>query len=237
MNILGIDTSNAKKMLLALKNPAYTDVRDIEVQNLETEIIPQVDRLLQENQLSLHDIDAFVLGGGPGSFMGLRIGFSVIRTWAWLGDKLLGTVSSLEILALSADFDSQTLLVPCMDAKMKKIFTAAFFDGQRVAADVDVFPAVWADKIKRLASKLAAKKIIVIGNGMEFLYDFLPDAFFQRDTQATGFKDLLNKDLKFFKPSEDGLQYIVPQYLRLSAAEEALKTAHYSMPLGFPNHL
>ena len=93
MNILGIDTSNAKKMLLALKNPTYTDVRGIEVQNLETEIIPQVDRLLQENQLSLHDIDAFVLGGGPGSFMGLRIGFSVIRTWAWLGDKLLGTVS------------------------------------------------------------------------------------------------------------------------------------------------
>lgn len=238
MNILGIDTSNAKKMLLVLRTPTYTDARDIELHSLETEIIPQVDKLLQDNQLSLHNIDAFVLGQGPGSFMGMRIGFSVVRAWAWLGDKLLGTVSSLEILALSAKFDSQALIVPCVDAKMKKIFTAAFFAGRRLTADVDVFPEVWADEIKLLVGKLAAKKIIVIGNGVEFLCNFLPNAFFlQQDAQAKGFSELLNKELNFFKPSENGLEHVVPQYLRLSAAEEALKTAHHSVPFGFPNHL
>lgn len=238
MNILGIDTSNAKKMLLVLKTPTYTDARDIELDSLETEIIPQVDKLLQDNRFSLHNIDAFVLGQGPGSFMGLRIGFSVVRAWAWLGDKLLGTVSSLEILALSAEFDSQALIVPCVDAKMKKIFTAAFFAGRRLTLDVDVFPEVWADEIKLLVRELAAKKIIVIGNGVEFLCDFLPNAFLlQQDAQAKGFSELLNKELKLFKPSENGLEHVVPQYLRLSAAEEALKTAHYCVPFGFPNHL
>lgn len=238
MNILGIDTSNAKKMLLALKTPTYTDARDIEVHSLEAEIIPQIDKLLQDNQLSLHNIDAFVLGQGPGSFMGLRIGFSVVRSWAWLGDKLLGTVSSLEILALSADFDSQTLIVPCVDAKMKKIFTAAFFAGRRLTLDVDVFPEVWADEIKRLGGKLAVKKIIVIGNGVEFLCNFLPNAFFfQQDAQAKALSELMSKKLKFCKPSENGLQHLEPQYLRLSAAEEALKTAHHGVPFGFPNHL
>lgn len=226
MNILGIDTSNAKKMLLVLKTPAYTDARDIELDSLEAEIIPQVDKILQDNELSLHNIDAFVLGQGPGSFMGLRIGFSVVRAWAWLGDKLLATVSSLEILALSAEFDPKALIVPCIDARMKKIFTAAFFEGRRLTEDVDVFPEVWADEIKRLASKYTAQKIILLGNGGQFLSDFLPQAFLlQQNIHAKGFSNLLNRELKFFKPSENGLEHAVPQYLRLSTAEEALKNS------------
>lgn len=42
-------------------------------------LIPLVDRLLRGEKISLNDIDAFAIDRGPGSFTGLRIGFSLLK--------------------------------------------------------------------------------------------------------------------------------------------------------------
>ena len=54
---------------------------------------------LHQAKLSLSEIDCFAVGRGPGSFTGLRVGGSVMKTFAFLFQKPIVAVDSLTILA------------------------------------------------------------------------------------------------------------------------------------------
>ncbi len=50
---------------------------------LSDTILTKIDELLQTNNLSLNDLDGIIIYKGPGSFTGLRIGFSVANALAY----------------------------------------------------------------------------------------------------------------------------------------------------------
>ena len=81
-------------------------------------VLEDADNLLLEAELSQHDIDAVVVGTGPGSFTGLRIGLAAARALAFaLGVPVAGlsTLAALEAGAPGA--------VPVVDARRREIFT------------------------------------------------------------------------------------------------------------------
>ncbi|HTS34375.1 MAG TPA: tRNA (adenosine(37)-N6)-threonylcarbamoyltransferase complex dimerization subunit type 1 TsaB [Candidatus Solibacter sp.] len=64
------------------------------------ELVPQIAAMLARHGLGKHDIAAFVVISGPGSFTGLRVGLAAIKALAEILQKPIVPVSLLEAVAL-----------------------------------------------------------------------------------------------------------------------------------------
>lgn len=81
-------------------------------------ILAEVDQLLAEAGLTHGDVDRLVVGTGPGSYTGLRIGLITARVLSLtLGVPVAG-VSTLEALA-----DGAPDAIPVIDARRREVFT------------------------------------------------------------------------------------------------------------------
>jgi tRNA threonylcarbamoyladenosine biosynthesis protein TsaB len=99
-------------------------------------LLEDVDALLRQGGAHPRDLDAVVVGVGPGSFTGVRIGLAAARGLALSLDLPGAGVSTLAALAAGAP-DA----VPVIDARRREVFTLV--DGSPVVlapADVVVEP-------------------------------------------------------------------------------------------------
>lgn len=83
-------------------------------------LMPLVDKLLKETNITVNDIDLFACDIGPGSFTGIRIGVSTIKAFIDVTNKKTVGVSSLEILARNVDEDG--IICSLLDAKNDNVY-------------------------------------------------------------------------------------------------------------------
>ena len=89
-------------------------------------LLPMVESLLAEAGLALRQVDALVLGQGPGSFTGLRIAAGVAQGLAFAIDCPVVPVSSLAALAQVAAGER---VAPAFDARMGEVYWGAYQRG------------------------------------------------------------------------------------------------------------
>jgi len=82
-------------------------------------VLEAADGLLAAAAVEPPDLDALVVGVGPGSFTGVRIGLAVARGLALALDLEVAGVSTLDALA-----EGGTDVVPVIDAKRREVFIA-----------------------------------------------------------------------------------------------------------------
>ncbi|MDP2981491.1 MAG: tRNA (adenosine(37)-N6)-threonylcarbamoyltransferase complex dimerization subunit type 1 TsaB [Candidatus Omnitrophota bacterium] len=126
MKILGIDTSS--KFL----NIALSEDKDIikeESYLLDrkhaSQLVPKIKGLLRKTRVSINKIDAFIIGLGPGSFTGLRIGVSAIKGFGAASGKPCIGVASMDSIACNA-IESDKDIVPIIDAKRGQVYSAIY---------------------------------------------------------------------------------------------------------------
>lgn len=88
-------------------------------------LLPMVDAMLKNADLTLDDINAIAIAAGPGSFTGLRIGIAAVKGLAWAADKPCLGVSTLEAMAQNAAH-IDGLIVGAMDARRSQVYNAVF---------------------------------------------------------------------------------------------------------------
>ncbi|SRX91933.1 hypothetical protein MSP7336_00154 [Mycobacterium shimoidei] len=107
-------------------------------------ITPNVLAALASAEVAMADLDAVVVGCGPGPFTGLRVGMATAAAYGHALEIPVYGVCSLDAIGVLTDGD--TLVVT--DARRREIYWARYHDGMRVdgpavnaAADVDPGPA------------------------------------------------------------------------------------------------
>lgn len=80
---------------------------------------------LEKFSLSLPDFDCFLTGAGPGSFTGLRIGYSIMKTFSYSAQKPLIEISSIKSLVYNFKF-SDRLIVPVLNAYNNQVFAGIY---------------------------------------------------------------------------------------------------------------
>jgi tRNA threonylcarbamoyladenosine biosynthesis protein TsaB len=97
------------------------NIRNIHSQKLA----PFVEYALQTAGLQMQEINAIVLSAGPGSFTGLRIGYSVAKGLAHALKIPLIEVPTLDVWAYQAG-EQPNPLMPVIDAHRGEIFCAVY---------------------------------------------------------------------------------------------------------------
>lgn len=134
MKLLALDTST-EQMSLAVQRVAGDQARHWRHEGpggarTSTQLIPAILALMAEAELQFSDLDAIVLGAGPGSFTGLRTAFSVAQGLAFGADVPVLPVPTLLAVAedararLEATHDLR--LTALLDARMDELYSAGY---------------------------------------------------------------------------------------------------------------
>jgi tRNA threonylcarbamoyladenosine biosynthesis protein TsaB len=88
-------------------------------------LLADVDALLRRTGWTLADLDGFACATGPGSFTGVRIGLTTLRTLAWTLGRPLAGRGSLEVLAGNAA-GRPGLVATALDARKGEVYLAVW---------------------------------------------------------------------------------------------------------------
>lgn len=89
-------------------------------------LMPMVEAMLKNADLSMDGMDAVAVAAGPGSFTGIRIGVAAAKGLAFAADLPCAAVSSLEAMALGLSHLEGQLIVCAMDARRGQVYNALF---------------------------------------------------------------------------------------------------------------
>ncbi len=130
MNILAIDTTT-KSASVALK----TDTKLLE-ENISNEIthseklLPLIDKILKNSNISLKEINIYACLNGPGSFTGVRIGLSTIKGFSIVDNNNIFAINSLEAIAyacyLNNKLNNDKYIISLIDAKNDRVYYSMY---------------------------------------------------------------------------------------------------------------
>ena len=131
LNILCVDTSTEACSVAVLKqNDIEQVIKDsfmFAPREHTTKILPTVESVLAEAELTINDIDIVAYGRGPGSFTGVRIGISIAQGLAFGIEKPMVGVSTLQAMAQQAYKTSNVSNVyAAIDARMGEVYYAHY---------------------------------------------------------------------------------------------------------------
>ena len=124
--LLALDTATprAALALLGSDGTVITAAPDPAVRHGRV-LVPAVRDLLAAAGLKVADLDGLVVGLGPGSYTGLRIGITAAKTLAYAAGKPLAGLDSLEIVAHNAPAEALRVAV-IADAQRGDLYAADF---------------------------------------------------------------------------------------------------------------
>ena len=162
--ILCADTSSQLCSVSIFNNDDLVDIVNSKVERSHSKLLLKlIDSLLNKNNLSIKDLDAFSIAKGPGSYTGLRIGVSTFKGLCYSLEKPLISINTLEILSVLAKqkiSDNVYNLCPMIDARRMEVFTK-LLNQDLEEVDVDKALILEEDSFKNYKNN----KIYFFGDG------------------------------------------------------------------------
>ncbi len=126
MKVLAIDTSSAVASAAVVEDNVLLGEYILNHKKTHSQkIMVMVERLMDDLELTVRDIDVFAAAVGPGSFTGLRIGVATVKALAHSVNKPVVGVGSLEGMAYNLPY-AEHIIVPIMDARRNHVYTASY---------------------------------------------------------------------------------------------------------------
>jgi tRNA threonylcarbamoyladenosine biosynthesis protein TsaB len=107
-----------------------------------------IERLLEKNGVTVHQMECFAAASGPGSFTGVRVGLAAVKGLAEATGKRVVAVSNLRALAF---FGSAPLRATVIDARRGEVYAAVYNSRlELVMPEVVVKLEAWLQTVGRL---------------------------------------------------------------------------------------
>jgi tRNA threonylcarbamoyladenosine biosynthesis protein TsaB len=135
MLLLAIDTSGKHgSIALARAGERSADGGENDIEVIEStplaggtfsaQLVPQISALLSSHGFTKHDIGAFAVASGPGSFTGLRIGLAAVKALAEVLEKPIAPVSLLELCVFESG--GQGKVMAALDAGRGDVYVGEY---------------------------------------------------------------------------------------------------------------
>jgi tRNA threonylcarbamoyladenosine biosynthesis protein TsaB len=226
MLLLSIETSTPLGSLSLIKNNCLIDsISWDKAESHSEKITIYAKDLLEKNKFKFSDLTALGFGIGPGSFTGVRVGLSFVKSLAYSLKIPVLAPSSLELLA-----------APALQ-KHKSVFCAqSAFRNLVYIAEYSRGPSGLITKLSPMAvtisdlAKYLSTKTLVLGEAFDQHHSELSQTFVGNSIRDNSYSDRPKSSAfaEWMQLSENELHFlpwnqVVPLYVRASEAEEKLR--------------
>jgi len=226
LKLLAIDTSSLACSVALHVGSSVCERHEEQPREHTRLLTPMIRSVLTEADVAVADLDAIVLGNGPGSFIGMRIAASVAQGLAYGAGLNVVPVSSLAAVAAQvfAETDANEAII-AQDAHMNEVYLGAYRRGDANLPE-PVFPERLHGQtvIAELEGSDAAGRVAA-----GFGWQRYPQLAAVNESLLQERLDLLHPRARFLLPlGANSLQLgrfidpkdIMPAYLRNKVAEE-----------------
>lgn len=221
MTVLGIDTSSKACSCALTKDGQLLseNVMNLGLTHSQT-LMPAVDALYAQAQLTPADTDLFAVVTGPGSFTGVRIGVCTVKALCLALNKPCAAIDALEALAEGTVCDGY--ISPILDARRGQVYTALFQrEGgllKRVTEDEALPLDAWLGRLSAYSS------VCFTGDGLNTYEGQIRTCTGLKSLIADGCARFLRASAACMIAERDASTHtdaasLAPRYLRLSQAE------------------
>jgi len=174
MKILALETS-AKAVSAAVTEDGKvlaSGYQDTGLTHSRT-LMPIVEHILKNTDLTVQDCDVIAVAAGPGSFTGIRIGVSAAKGLAFAAEKPAVGVSTLAAMARNVAW-LDGLVICAMDARRQQVYNALF---QAENGTLTRLTPDRAISLEDLAAEVKGdqRPKIIVGDGARLCYNALSE--------------------------------------------------------------
>jgi len=223
MNILAIDAACSCLSIAISREDEIlyceTDTGSIKHSEL---VMDMIDSLVKKAALKPADLGGCLCMGGPGSFTGLRIGYSIAKGLSLSLSIPFAPIATLDCIAQHC---GDGLILPVIHAGKNSYYSALFRGKERLTPDTDTTAVEIAETIDSFKNE----KITITGPAAAALFDNLPPelkSLVVVNCENRGYAKemiLIAKDRDLFSKDNTAYLYSGPEYIRKTDAEIALK--------------
>ena len=181
-----------------------------------------IDSMVKKAGLKPKDLNGLICSGGPGSFTGLRIGYSIAKGLALSLSIPFASVPTLNLIQKSftqRHKDTKEIILSVIEARKNTYFYSIYRNNQELIQEKEGDCGQIADKIKKYK-----EKIILTGYSSKHLYDSFTEEIKKiiilNEEKIRYAQELINiaKEENIF--NNDCSAYLVsgPEYIRLPDA-------------------
>lgn len=193
MKILAFDTSTSSAALALWQDHRYLVDCRYQFGNQHSQfLLTEIEHLLRRVSWERQDLNALVVGLGPGSFTGLRVGVATAQGLSFALSRPLYGASSLDALAQSAP-SGPPLVVACVDARKQELYVRIY---RRPTLSSPANPPVTADipshspyLISSQLSSDASEHPAYVSSGLPTLIPVTPHLLLTPDALARRLQD------------------------------------------------
>ncbi|TXK36907.1 tRNA (adenosine(37)-N6)-threonylcarbamoyltransferase complex dimerization subunit type 1 TsaB [Pontibacter qinzhouensis] len=180
--LLALETSSTVCSVALFKGEQLLGSSELQIEKSHSShITVMISQLLDNCQVTLGQLSAVAVSGGPGSYTGLRIGSSAAKGLCYSLDIPLIEVSTLKGLAAQAieatPNPERFLFCPMLDARRMEVYTCLL--NHKLEEVVSIAPVIVSEGF--LEKELAEQPVIFFGSGaskLETLKDGIANALF-----------------------------------------------------------
>lgn len=226
MKLIALDTSSLACSVALQLDDAVIERYEEQPREHTRLLLPMIQSVLGEAGVALTELDAIVLGNGPGSFIGMRIGASVAQGLAFGTGLDIVPVSSMAAVAAQVftEHDAAEVVV-AQDARMHEVYLGIYrLDDRNLPAERMPERLQGPTTIVEVQSRPTGPRIAagcgwqrypeLLAANRKF-FDDISDVLHPRATALLGLAVAAMNSGKTVKPQD-----IVPAYLRQKVAEK-----------------
>lgn len=126
MKILAIESASITASCAVSDNDILIGEYSLSHKKTHSEkLMPLIEKLLNDMEIKISDIDVVAISEGPGSYTGLRIGAAIGKSLAFATNIPVANIPTMKSLASNIYITDQ-YIVPVMDGKAGRIYTGIY---------------------------------------------------------------------------------------------------------------